>query len=45
MLIQEAVGFTHCTDSVTTAVTGRDIHDSTAGAEQQVVLLEDMFHL
>ncbi len=38
MLIQEAMGFSHCTDSVAAAFTGRDIHDSTTGAEEEVVL-------
>ncbi len=38
MLILEAMGFRHCTDSVTAAFTGHDTHDSTTGAEEEVVL-------
>jgi len=32
------MGFRHCTDNVTTAFTGHDIHDGATGAEKKVVL-------
>ena len=38
MLIQDAMGFRHCTVNVTTAFTGHGIHDGATGAEQEVVL-------
>ena len=38
MLVQEAVGFTHCTDSIAAAFIGHDMCDSTTVAEEGIVL-------